>query len=79
MFDDLVEQFGEHSVFMDVAAIEVGRDFRKAIDERIATCGVLLAVIGAVGWMKRTVIPHRLRVGHYQFGLLHNYAARTVF
>ena len=46
LFDDLVGHFGEDSVFMDVAAIEVGRDFRKAIDESIATCGVLLAVIG---------------------------------
>jgi len=31
---------------MDVAAIEVGRDFRKAIDDSVATCGVLLAIIG---------------------------------
>src|SRR5208337_1309188 len=46
LFDDLVTQFGEDSVFMDVAAIEAGRDFRKAIDESVATCGVLLAVIG---------------------------------
>ncbi len=46
LFDDLVEQFGEDSVFMDVAAIEAGRDFRKAIDESVATCGVLLAIIG---------------------------------
>ena len=46
LFDDLVGVFGEHSVFMDVAAIEVGRDFRKAIDESVATCGVLLAIIG---------------------------------
>ena len=46
LFDDLVAQFGERSVFMDVAAIEVGRDFRKAIDESIAGCGVLLAMIG---------------------------------
>ena len=46
LFDDLVETFGEDSVFMDVAAIEVGRDFRKAIDESVATCGVLLALIG---------------------------------
>jgi PASTA domain/TIR domain len=46
LFDDLVAVFGEHSVFMDVAAIEVGRDFRKAIDDSVATCGVLLAVIG---------------------------------
>jgi hypothetical protein len=41
-----VGQFGELSVFMDVAAIEVGRDFRKAIDESVAGCGVMLAVIG---------------------------------
>ncbi len=46
LFDDLVGVFGENSVFMDVAAIEVGRDFRKAIDDSVATCGVLLAVIG---------------------------------
>ena len=31
---------------MDVAAIEPGRDFRKAIDEHVASCGVLLALIG---------------------------------
>lgn len=46
LFDDLVSEFGENSVFMDVTAIEAGRDFRKAIDESIATCGVLLAIIG---------------------------------
>ena len=31
---------------MDVAAIEPGRDFRKAIDQSVATCSVLLAIIG---------------------------------
>ena len=46
LYNDLVAQFGEDSVFMDVAAIEVGRDFCKAIDESVATCGVLLAIIG---------------------------------
>jgi hypothetical protein len=50
LFDDLVEQFGEDSVFMDVTAIEAGRDFRKVIDESVATCGVLLAIIGK-GWL----------------------------
>jgi TonB family protein len=50
LFDDLVGQFGEKSVFMDVAGIEAGRDFRKAIDESVATCGVLLALIGP-GWL----------------------------
>jgi hypothetical protein len=46
LFDDLVSEFGENSVFMDVAAIEAGRDFRKVIDESVATCGVLLAIVG---------------------------------
>jgi beta-lactam-binding protein with PASTA domain len=46
LFADLVKHFGEASVFMDVAAIEIGRDFRKAIDESVAGCGVLLAIIG---------------------------------
>ncbi len=46
LFDDLVREFGEDSVFMDVAGIQAGRDFRKAIDESVATCGVLLAIIG---------------------------------
>ena len=46
LFDDLARQFGEHSVFMDVAGIEPGRDFRRVIDEHVASCGVLLAMIG---------------------------------
>lgn len=47
MFDELINHFGENSVFMDVSAIEPGRDFRKAIDESVASCTVLLAMIGA--------------------------------
>jgi hypothetical protein len=46
LFDDLVVQFGADSVFMDVAGLQLGRDFRRAIDEQIASCGVLLSVIG---------------------------------
>jgi len=46
LFDDLEQHFGAQSVFMDVAGIEVGRDFRKAIDEHVASCGVLLAMMG---------------------------------
>jgi hypothetical protein len=42
----LVRAFGEESVFMDVAGIAPGHDFRKAIDESVANCGALLAVIG---------------------------------
>lgn len=46
LFDDLVAHFGTDSVFMDVAGLEPGRDFRRAIDQQVASCGVLLALIG---------------------------------
>ncbi|WP_263350177.1 toll/interleukin-1 receptor domain-containing protein [Acidicapsa acidisoli] len=46
LFDDLVRAYGDDSVFMDVAGIEPGLDFRKAIDANVSSCGVLLAVIG---------------------------------
>jgi hypothetical protein len=46
LFDDLVRSFDEDSVFMDVAAIDPGVDFRKVIDNNVAGCGVVLAIIG---------------------------------
>jgi TIR domain len=46
LFDDLTRRFPPEAVFMDVAAIEPGRDFRKVVDQSVATCGVLLAMIG---------------------------------
>ena len=50
LYDDLIRQFGEGSVFMDVAGIEPGLDFRKVIDKNVSSCGVLLALIGP-GWV----------------------------
>jgi hypothetical protein len=44
--DDLAPEFGEDAVFMDVADIAPGRDFRGAIEESVSSCSVLLAVIG---------------------------------
>ena len=52
LFDDLVAHFGEQMVFMDVAGIEAGRDFRKAIEESVAGCGVLLCAFACF-----TVLP----------------------
>jgi hypothetical protein len=49
LFDDLVRTYGDASVFMDVSGIEPGVDFRKAIEDNVSGCGVLLAVIGP-GW-----------------------------
>jgi TIR domain len=47
LYDDLAREFGEQSVFMDVAVIEPGRDFRDQIRKSLDNCGVFLAVIGA--------------------------------
>lgn len=47
LYDDLVRAFSEDSVFMDVAGIAPGLDFRKAIDDNVSGCGVFLAIIGA--------------------------------
>lgn len=46
LYDDLVRTYGDDSVFLDVAGINPGIDFRRAIDDNVATCGVLLAMIG---------------------------------
>jgi hypothetical protein len=46
LFDELAQHFGHDAVFMDVAALMPGHDFRHAIDEHVSSCGVLLAVIG---------------------------------
>ncbi len=46
LFNDLASEFGSDAVFMDVGGIEPGRDFRRIIDEHVASCGVLLAIIG---------------------------------
>lgn len=46
LFDELNRAFGSEGVFMDVAGIRPGIDFRVAIDENIVSCGVLLAIIG---------------------------------
>jgi hypothetical protein len=46
LFDDLVRAFGDDAVFMDVAGIKPGVDFRKAIEDSVTSCGVFLAVVG---------------------------------
>ena len=50
LFEALKAHFGQDAVFMDVAGIKPGRDFRKAIDSNVASCDALLAVIGK-GWL----------------------------
>jgi hypothetical protein len=46
LFQDLVARLGRESVFMDVDSIGLGRDFRTVLQERLATCDVMMALIG---------------------------------
>jgi len=46
LYADLKQAFGDASVFIDVAGINPGLDFRRVIDKHVASCGVLLALIG---------------------------------
>jgi len=61
LFEDLCDRFGKEAVFMDVAGIEPGRDFRRAIEQQVASCGVLLAVIGK-DWLTVTDAQGRCRL-----------------
>lgn len=51
LYEGLSARFGDDRVFMDVAAIRAGRDFRREIEERVASCAVLLVVIGR-NWLE---------------------------
>jgi hypothetical protein len=53
LFDDLTRAFGNDAVFMDVTGIQPGVDFRRAIEKNVASCGVLLAIIGP-SWLTVT-------------------------
>jgi hypothetical protein len=50
VYNRLEREFGRDNLFMDVVAIPLGLDFVKVIDEEIAKCDVLLAIIGP-GWL----------------------------
>ena len=61
LYDDLVSVFGPDSVFMDVAAIQPGRDFRKSIDQSLNSCGVFLCLIGK-SWLTAKDISGQRRL-----------------
>jgi hypothetical protein len=47
MYDRLIQNFGENSVFKDIDSIPLGVDFRQHIDDIVQECDVVLAVIGS--------------------------------
>jgi flagellar biosynthesis GTPase FlhF len=61
LFEALRAAFGPQAVFMDVATIEPGVDFRRAIDKHTAGCGALLALIGK-RWLTATDAQGRRRL-----------------
>ncbi len=46
LFNDMRERLGENSVFMDVDSIALGRDFRGALQRTLASCDIVLVLIG---------------------------------
>jgi hypothetical protein len=53
LHDRLREHFGRDNVFMDLDAIEPGLDFTEVIERTVASCDVLIALIGRQ-WLTST-------------------------
>ena len=61
LYDRLADRFGEGQVFIDVDTVEPGMDFGDEISRAVATCKVLLAVIGP-SWLTTTDEQGRRRL-----------------
>ena len=59
IYDKLVGCYGADNVFKDVDSISPGSDFRQVLADSLATCDVLVAVIGA-RWLTTTAAESRL-------------------
>ena len=46
LFDRLSDHFGEENIFMDVEGLDPGVDFVETSGEAVASCNVLIALIG---------------------------------
>ena len=51
LFNQLAAALGKDSVFMYVANIDLRRDFGEALNERLASCDLMLAIVGR-GWVE---------------------------
>lgn len=61
LYDLLAARYGAERVFMDVDAVPVGSDFDAAISRAMASCDVLIALIGR-GWLQATDAGGRRRL-----------------
>jgi microsomal dipeptidase-like Zn-dependent dipeptidase len=53
LFQDPVARLGRSAGFMGIDSIALGRDFREALQERLATCDLMLVLIGP-DWLSGT-------------------------
>jgi len=63
LFDRLTSHLGRSQIFMDVDSIEIGDDFFDAITTAIASCDVLLALIGGQ-WLTVTGTDGQRRINN---------------
>ncbi|MEA2008972.1 MAG: toll/interleukin-1 receptor domain-containing protein, partial [Chloroflexota bacterium] len=47
LYDRLSARFGEENIFMDVEGLDPGVNFVETIEEAVASCNVLIALIGS--------------------------------
>jgi hypothetical protein len=59
--DRLGKSFGRQNVFMDIDSIRPGVDFRRAVQDEVASCDVLIALIGR-NWLTVTDPDGRRRL-----------------
>lgn len=64
IFEKLAAYYGRDKVFKDIDAIPLGADFRRVLDEAVASCRVLLAVIG-LQWLSVTDDDGKRRIDDY--------------
>jgi hypothetical protein len=61
IYDQLAERFGASRIFMDLDSINAGDDFVEVITRSVASCRILIALIGK-GWSAATDADGRRRL-----------------
>lgn len=59
VYDRLIQEFGNHSVFKDVDSIPLGLDFRNVLDQMIAKSKILIVIIGP-NWIGQDKATRRI-------------------
>ena len=61
IYEKLIEEYGSKSIFKDVDNIPIGVDFRKALEEEVQKCDIVLVIIGKK-WLTVTNEKGELRL-----------------